>query len=105
MTGVDLPRNCEECRELVTAEPRSERASEHLATCAECRAYHAELLAFDAAIARALAVPVPPIDLTGLPAGANDGNFSDAAPGSDDETDMEWPSSTSAAPHRARWRR
>jgi hypothetical protein len=90
MTGVDLPQSCEECRELVTAEPRSERASEHLAACAECQAYHEELLAFDADIARALAVPVPRIDLSGLPAGANAATFLDGAPGTDDETDLEW---------------
>ncbi len=62
------PRDCDACREILCADPRSDRAREHLGECAACRAYHADMLAFDADIARALAIPVPAFDLTALPA-------------------------------------
>jgi hypothetical protein len=90
MSGVDRPRTCGECRELLTADPRSDVAGEHLAACPECRAYHADVLAFDADIAQALALPVPPLDLSGLPGGANNAGIDDGVAGSDDEADLEW---------------
>lgn len=66
MTGADMPRVCDEYRERITAEPGSDRLSGHLEACPDCRAYHVEMLAFDADIARALAVPVPDLDPAAL---------------------------------------
>lgn len=89
MTSPDRPQHCDECRELLTADPGSELASEHLAACAECREYRESMLAFDADIARALAVPVPPLDLADFD-GATDASFLDGVPVNDDEADLEW---------------
>jgi Protein of unknown function (DUF3379) len=66
--------NCAEVRESLAAAPR-ERSPEliaHLATCAGCAAYAAELELFEAKLHRALAVPVParaPPTLAALQAG------------------------------------
>jgi hypothetical protein len=60
--------DCEACRQALAAEPQGgfPGGAEHLARCAACRAYAEELRAFDARIARALAVDVPPLALPAL---------------------------------------
>jgi hypothetical protein len=67
MTDEQAIRNCSECREAAAADPASPRVAEHVTHCVECRAWRDELLAFDADIARALAVPVPELVLPELP--------------------------------------
>ncbi len=66
MTGADMPRGCDECRERISADPGSEYINGHLEACPACRVYRDEMLAFDADIARALAVPVPEFDAAAL---------------------------------------
>jgi hypothetical protein len=67
MTDEHAIRNCSECREAIAADPASAPIAEHVAHCVECRAWRDELLAFDADIARALALPVPKLVLPELP--------------------------------------
>lgn len=51
--------NCEEFRQSVATDPSFDGGDLHLADCAECAAYQAEMLALDRMIARALALRVP----------------------------------------------
>ena len=67
MTGEQEIRSCGDCRAAIAANPASPRIGEHVAQCAECRAWRDELRALDADIARALAVPVPGFALPELP--------------------------------------
>lgn len=68
--------NCNEYRQALTAEPDFDGAAAHVAECADCRAWRAGLLAFDANIRAALAIDVPalrmpelpPVDTTGVTA-------------------------------------
>lgn len=61
--------NCETYRDAIAAEPAGDFAGgeEHAAGCADCRALRDELRALDERIARALALPVPDIELPELP--------------------------------------
>lgn len=63
-----MAMNCEEFRKAVDADPSYDGGGAHLAGCAACRAYQAEMLALDARILRALAVDVPEAALPELPA-------------------------------------
>ncbi len=66
MTDEPAIRDCSDCRAEIAADPASARIGEHLAQCAECRAWRDELLALDSDIALALAVPVPELALPEL---------------------------------------
>lgn len=67
MTDRMMIETCEQYREAVGAEPAFDGGAQHLVGCAECRAYRDGMLALDARIAKALAVPVPALDLPDLP--------------------------------------
>jgi len=61
--------NCEDYREAIAAEPSEsfEGGAEHVAACASCSAYRAEMRALNDTIARALAIEVPELKLPDLP--------------------------------------
>ena len=59
--------NCEEYKLAIAAEPALEGGAEHVAACAECQAYRAEMQAFDRRIAAALGIAVPTLTLPELP--------------------------------------
>ncbi|MGI9285597.1 MAG: DUF3379 family protein [Pseudomonadales bacterium] len=61
---------CEEYKEAIAAEPFAliDGGDEHIAVCASCRAYQAEMQTLDARIARAMAINVPEFKLPELPA-------------------------------------
>ena len=63
----EIIRDCSACREEIAANPASPRIAEHVALCEGCRAWRDELQAFDADLARALAVRVPQLELPKLP--------------------------------------
>ncbi len=67
MTERTMIETCEQYREAVGGDPAFDGGAQHLVGCAECRAYRDEMLALDARIAKALAVPVPALDLPELP--------------------------------------
>jgi len=67
MKDRTMIETCEQYREAVGADPAFDGGAQHLVGCAECRVYRDEMLALDARIAKALAVPVPPLDLPDLP--------------------------------------
>lgn len=60
--------DCTECRERLAADPSTDAVRKHVNDCADCRAWRDELRALDAQIAKALAVPVPPLSVPELPA-------------------------------------
>lgn len=66
MSRTTVSTECSECRDALAANPSTEAVREHLEKCADCRAWRDELRALDLRIAKALAVPVPPLDLPGL---------------------------------------
>ncbi|HEX5788206.1 MAG TPA: DUF3379 family protein [Woeseiaceae bacterium] len=73
---------CVACRAAIAASPVAtddwpKDARTHIEGCADCRAYQATMRAFDADIARALALPVPPLDFDAVPLA---GNPADADP-------------------------
>lgn len=57
---------CDKAMEAMAAEPSSTDVAEHIADCDACRAFHEEMLELDAKIARALAIPVPPLEMPQL---------------------------------------
>jgi len=64
--------DCKEFREAITAEPQGTfEGAAHAADCAKCSAYADDMRALDAKIARALAIPVPQLDMPELPAVSN----------------------------------
>ena len=60
--------NCDDYRQLITADPSSEEGGEHLSQCDACRAYRLEMQAFDQQILKALALDVPAPRVPELPA-------------------------------------
>jgi len=67
---------CDEFRQASGAAPAddAEERVQHAASCADCRSYQQGLRTFDATLARAMAVPVPPLTLPELPAADDDSN-------------------------------
>ena len=61
------PMNCEEYREAVAADPSFDDGGEHVSACSPCREYRDEMKALDLRIARALALPVPELEVPELP--------------------------------------
>jgi hypothetical protein len=61
--------NCEKYKEAIAAEPStpSNEVAAHVAACASCSAWQAEMQALDAKIARALAINVPDLKIPDLP--------------------------------------
>ena len=68
MTTSTEKMNCEDYKELLAADPSAviEGADEHLAACKSCAVFKAEMQAFDAKIAKALAIDVPDLHLPEL---------------------------------------
>lgn len=60
--SATVPLDCATVRDTLAADPagRSAELDAHLAGCAACRAYAADMAALDAQVLRALRVPVPP---------------------------------------------
>ena len=69
MTASGKIMNCEDYREAIAADPSEsfEDGAEHVAACASCGIYRAEMRALDDVIARALAIDVPDLKLPDLP--------------------------------------
>lgn len=67
MSSKETIRNCDDCRDALAADPTSALVHAHLENCADCREFRDEMRALDARIAKALAVPVPPLSLPDLP--------------------------------------
>jgi len=59
--------NCNEYKEAISAEPGYAGGGEHLDVCADCRAYRAEMRAFDRQIGAALSIVVPELSVPELP--------------------------------------
>ena len=60
--------NCEEFKKAITADPSASfEGADHAAGCQGCAAFQAEMQAFDARIARALAFNVPELKMPDLP--------------------------------------
>lgn len=66
MSGAETTRKCSDCRDALAAHPSTALVREHLESCAECRGFRDDLRALDERIAKALAVPVPPLALPEL---------------------------------------
>lgn len=60
--------NCEEYREAFAADPAFEDDTGHVAACAECTEFKAEILALNASISRAMQIDVPEFSMPDLPA-------------------------------------
>lgn len=72
MSRLEGADGCPACRAAIAASPATAdawpgAARAHLEACPDCRAYAAAMRAFDSDIARALALPVPPLDLAAVP--------------------------------------
>ncbi len=59
--------NCEEYRQALSENPNFDGGAGHVAECAECRAYRKSMLAFEAKIQKAIAIPVPDLVMPELP--------------------------------------
>lgn len=59
--------NCEEYKLAIAAEPTFDGGAAHVADCAECQGYRADMQAFDRKIALALDVAVPQLTLSEFP--------------------------------------
>lgn len=59
--------NCDEYRQTIAADPRTEDGADHASGCAACREYRDGMRALDAAIAKALHIAVPPLEMPELP--------------------------------------
>ncbi len=59
--------NCEEYRQAIATDPSLEDDAGHVAACAACTEYKAEMLALNDSIAMALAIDVPELQLPDLP--------------------------------------
>ncbi len=59
--------NCDEYRQLVTADPATEDGGEHLAACGDCQAFRQGAIEFDRRIERALSLSVPELRIPELP--------------------------------------
>jgi uncharacterized protein DUF3379 len=68
MSQMDKIMNCKDYKEALTADPGFEDESGHVDSCASCQAYGAEILAFNARIAAAMAINVPELTMPELPA-------------------------------------
>lgn len=66
-TDEDKTMNCDEYRQTITADPAKDDGADHVSDCAECRRYRDEMRAFDADIAKALHIAVPPLAMPELP--------------------------------------
>jgi len=74
MTTSKENMNCEEYKEALAGDPTAsfEGGAVHAATCESCAAFTTEMRAFDAKIAKALAIDVPDLVLPELPDIADD---------------------------------
>jgi len=52
--------------EAMAADPSSADVIDHVSECASCRVFHQEMLELDAKLAKALAIPVPPLEMPEL---------------------------------------
>ncbi len=59
--------NCEDYRQAVGEDPNFDGGAAHLTECSACQAYRKEMLALEATIAEALAIPVPELKMPELP--------------------------------------
>lgn len=66
MTADNTTMNCDEYREALGADPNFDGGVAHRNECADCHAYHSEMLVLDAQIRRALILEVPEFALPDL---------------------------------------
>jgi hypothetical protein len=59
--------NCEEYRQALGENPNFDGGAGHLAECADCQAYRKSLLALEAKVQKAIAIPVPELVMPDLP--------------------------------------
>ena len=59
--------NCEDYKLAITADPSGTDGDDHVAGCAECRAYRDEMRSLDRRIGRALEISVPELRMPDLP--------------------------------------
>lgn len=59
---------CDKAMEAMAADPSSADVIEHVSACTSCQAFHREMLELDAKLAKALAIPVPPLHMPELEA-------------------------------------
>jgi len=64
---IDETMNCDEYRQAITADPANAGGEAHLAGCVSCREFRDSARAFNARIATALAIDVPPLTMPELP--------------------------------------
>ena len=68
MSASGKTMNCEEFKEAIAADPSATfEGADHALSCESCSAYQADMQAFDARIARALAINVPELTVPELP--------------------------------------
>lgn len=58
--------NCDKAMEAMAADPTSADVADHVAECAACQAFQREMLELDAKLAKAFAIPVPPLRMPEL---------------------------------------
>ena len=59
--------NCEEYRQALGENPNFDGGAGHLAECADCQAYRKSMLALEAKLQKAIAIPVPDLVMPDLP--------------------------------------
>lgn len=59
--------NCEEYRQALGENPNFDGGAGHLAECADCQAYRKSMLALEAKVQKAIAIPVPELVMPDLP--------------------------------------
>lgn len=68
MSPADNMMNCEEYRQMISADPAFDGGAGHLSVCGECRAFRAEMQSLNVKIAKAMQISVPELKLPELPA-------------------------------------
>ena len=68
MSPVNELMNCDEYREMISADPAFDGGAGHLSACSECQAFRREIQSLNLKIAKALQINVPEPKLPQLPA-------------------------------------
>lgn len=68
MSPADKMMNCEEYRQMISADPAFDGGAGHLSVCGECQAFRAEMQSLNVKIAKAMQISVPELKLPELPA-------------------------------------
>lgn len=68
MSQAKVTMNCEEYRQMISADPAFDGGAGHLSACDECQAFRREMLSLNLRIAKAMQIGVPELNLPELPA-------------------------------------